>query len=308
MASKILKDDVKKGMTCLVLDPETKELEPAVVCKVPKHRRWVHAYLEIAHRKLKKVPIGELYKRPEDFEYEENIGQIPLFEANVSDDDPVDSNIVPDVGTEKGGKPTDEATSAISSSSTTVALKKGDLCLVQHEDDQWQPGVIVKVPKHGRWFHIYLELQHRRLKRIPADKIKPRPIDYEYSAVVDIDNQDAPGVQDLQDVPILTSDEDLKQEHITPRKTSNLSIPNSVDASLPSLRQCVARALLVAYNLWKQEVLSDDEYHCFKILTLQHDPTILASSFAAEENSNETVVELAVQSPRRVKKMSSLQV
>ena len=174
MASKISEDDVKKGMTCLVLDPETKELEPAVVCKVPKHRRWVHTYLEIAHRKLKKVPIGELYKRPEDFEYEENIGQIPLFEAHVSDDDPVDSNVSPDVETEKGGKPTDEATSAISSS-TTVALKKGDLCLVQHEDDQWQPGVIVKVPKHGRWFHIYLELQHRRLKRISAEKIVRSP-------------------------------------------------------------------------------------------------------------------------------------
>ena len=39
--------------------------------------------------------------------------------------------------------------------------------------------------------------------------------------------------------------------------------------------------LVRADKLWKQEVLSDDEYHCFKILTLQHDPTILASSLAA---------------------------
>ena len=81
---------------------------------------------------------------------------------------------------------------------------------------------------------------------------KPRPVDYEYATVVDIDNDGLPGAQDLQDVPILPSDEEPQQENVAAGKPSNPSIRNSLGAALPTLRQCVARALLVARKNFHQ--------------------------------------------------------
>ena len=65
---------------------------------------------------------------------------------------------------------------------------------------------------------------------------------------MDIVDGELPGMQNLQDAPILASDEDPQQEHVvaTPSKLNKF---DSLSESLPTLRECVARALLVACKI-----------------------------------------------------------
>jgi len=113
----------------------------AVVTKRPKHGRWVNVYCDVTKTVHKRVPVKMLRQKSdeaaEDVEYE----IAPPLPATMS----IKQAMFPSKGAE----------------------------VEVNYEGSWERAQVTKVPKHRRWFNVYLDDKKIAVKRVPKAQIRP---------------------------------------------------------------------------------------------------------------------------------------
>lgn len=123
----------------------------AVVVKKPKHNRWVDVFCDVTKTVHKRVPTKLLRQLSnegrEDVEYQilEGMGYEPLgttrsFEEAVAN-------------------------------GVAIFPQKGQEVQVQYLGS-WQRAHVIRVPKHRRWFNVYMDEYKVTVKRVPKELIR----------------------------------------------------------------------------------------------------------------------------------------
>jgi len=124
----------------------------AVVTKKPKHGRWVNVYCDVTKTVHKRVPTRLLRQKSDDQADDVEYSIAPALPPTMSIKD-------------------------------AMFPSNGQEVEVNHEGS-WVRAQVIKVPKHRRWFNVYLDDKKVAVKRVPKSSIRALADEEDISVVM----------------------------------------------------------------------------------------------------------------------------
>jgi len=170
--------------------------ETAYVTLVPRHRRWFNVYLAESKQIVKRLPKSRIRKCTnfQDDDVRTVLQRIKPHDATKKDVPPrletsnVRSFRFEAYRSSRAGAIKAAMARILASRVSTLEPfkpKKGDVVEYPTSNGRFRRATVVKKPKHGRWLHLYDDIDKKLIKKVPSASIRQqsddrnRPVDLE---------------------------------------------------------------------------------------------------------------------------------